>query len=184
MTGEMPPDWFADLNEDDCMRMDVRPILARGDDPLEQILAKVELLAVQDILLIEAPFDPLPLRRMLTGRGYASHAVPLSPKHWQVFFKKQDGAKLPDLPNLSDLPAFPLYRQDGVLEMDLRGLEPPNPMIAILKVIESGKAGDKFIVRLMRNPVYLYPELVERNWQAQVLEERDDGLRVEITKRT
>lgn len=182
MTGEMPPEWFAGLDEDDCTRLDVRSMLATGVDPLAEILAEVDLLPVQDILLIEAPFDPVPLRRMLAGRGYASHAVLLSPEHWQVFFKKQDRADLPVLPDLSDLPPFPLYWHEGVLEMDLRRLEPPNPMIAILKVIESDEGGNYFIVRLIRDPLYLYPELVERNWYAVVLEESDDGLMVRINK--
>ncbi len=179
MTGEITPQWLAGFDIDDCVRFDVRPILEMGVDPLEQILAREELLSGQDILIIEAPFDPVPLRRLLGGRGYASHAVSLSPKHWQVFFQKQSTAALPELP---DLPAFPMQWRNGILEMDLRSLEPPNPMIAVLKVIESGEGGERFMVRLMRDPIYLHPELVERNWYAEISEESDQGLRVQIIK--
>lgn len=179
MTGEISPEWFVDLSLDDYVQLDVRPILAKGIDPLEQILAKADTLPEQDILMIEAPFDPLPLRRLLAGRGYASHAVSLSPEHWQVFFKKQKTQILPELP---DLPAFPIQWQDGMLEMDLRRLEPPNPMIAILKIIEGGEGGDSFIVRLTRDPIYLYPELSERSWQAQILEDSGAGLKILISK--
>ncbi|MCK5424350.1 MAG: DUF2249 domain-containing protein [Emcibacter sp.] len=182
MTGEDRPEWLDEISADDCVKLDVRPILASGADPLEQILAKVDTLNPDGILLIEAPFNPLPLRRMLAGRGYASHGVPLSPKHWQVYFKKQDTADLAPLPDLSDLPAFPFYWHEGMLQMDLRRLEPPNPMVAILKVIESREGGDSFMVRLMRDPIYLYPELSERNWHAELLEEGNDGLRVMIVK--
>lgn len=182
MTSEIFPQWLANLCQDDCARLDVRPILAGGVDPLEQILAKVDQLAEQDILMIEAPFDPLPLRRMLGAKGYASHAVALSRRHWQVFFKKQERADLPQLPDFSDLPPFPHYWHEDVLEMDLRRLEPPNPMIAILKVIENGEGGNYFIARLIRDPIYLHPELVERNWHAEVIEENADGLSVKIIK--
>ncbi len=180
MTGRIQPVWFANLNVDECVHMDVRPILTGGVDPLQQILVKVDLLSSDDILLIDAPFDPVPLRRMLGARGYESNAVPISDKHWRVFFKKQDTVDLPALPDISDLPPFPLYWHEGMLEMDLRKLEPPNPMIAILKVIKGGEGGDNFMVRLIRDPIYLYPELSEQNWYAETLEENEDGLKVRI----
>lgn len=180
---EMPPTWFADLNQDDCVRLDVRPVLAAGDDPLERILCQLDQLSAADILLIEAPFDPVPLRRMLAGRGYDNHIISLSPEHWQVYFKQQAVVILPELPDLSDLPAFPYYWHEGQLEMDLRRLEPPNPMIAILKVIEAGNVTDNFRARLIRDPIYLYPELAERGWVAEVLEENDAGLLVKIIQR-
>jgi len=160
-------------------RMDVRPLLARGIDPLEQILARVSNLPDNAILQIEAPFDPLPLRRLMTGRGYDSHSVQRSEDHWQVSFRKQDGAKLPDFP---DLPDFPVTRQGDILEMDLRGLTPPNPMIAVLKLIESGQAGEGFTVRLDRDPIYLHPELAERHWHAEMVEDGDNGIRVRISR--
>ena len=181
-TGGMPPTWFADLSQDDCVRLDVRSVLAAGDDPLEQILRQVGQLSAGDVLLVEAPFDPVPLRRMLAGKGYDSHKVSLSPEHWQVYFKQQAVVILPDLPDLSDLPAFPYYWHEGQLEMDLRRLEPPNPMIAILKVIEAGAVADSFMARLIRDPIYLYPELAERGWVAEVLEANDAGLLVRLNR--
>ena len=182
MTDEITPEWLADFDENDCVRLDVRPILAGGSDPLKQILIKVDLLSAEDILLIEAPFNPVPLRRMMASKGYISHAVSKSDKHWQVYFKQHDVEDLPALPDLSELPAFPLYWYEDVLHMDLRRLEPPNPMVAILKVIEGGEGGDSFIVRLMRDPIYLYPELSERNWKAEMIAENPDGLRVRVYK--
>lgn len=176
---ELPPEWFIGLNEGDCTRIDVRPILARGTDPLELILENVAQLSPDDVLLIEAPFDPLPLRRLMAGRGYDSYGVQLSDQHWQVFFMQQEIRHLPELP---DLPVFPMQWRDGLLEMDLRGLTPPNPMIAILKIIENSTGGDDFMVRLMRDPIYLHPELVSRHWRADVVEESDDGLMVRIKK--
>ncbi|MBL6946608.1 MAG: DUF2249 domain-containing protein [Rhodospirillales bacterium] len=48
--------------------------------------------------------------------------------------------------------------------LDLRGLQPPQPAVAILKFIEGPDCGDAVLVRLEREPVFLYPELVERGW--------------------
>ncbi|MCF8473687.1 MAG: DUF2249 domain-containing protein [Emcibacter sp.] len=174
------PHWVMNCKDDHCIKLDVRPVLAEGNDPLVQIMAKVEALAEDDILRIEAPFDPLPLRRMMASRGYNCHVIEKASNHWQVYFKKQESPTLPLLPNITDLPPFPLYWQDGILEMDLRQLSPPNPMIAILKIIESGDIRGHFVVKLSRDPIYLYPELVTRKWHAEIIEQNEGGILVKI----
>ena len=179
---EKRPNWLSDACHDDHITLDVRPILASGEDPLKQILVITSDLSNDDIFRLEAPFNPHPLRKMMAGKGYESYGMELGSRHWQIFFKHQNNVTLPPLPDISDLPPFPLYWQDNILEMDLRRLEPPNPMIAILKTIESGQAGDAFHVKLVRDPIYLYPELAERHWQAKVIEENENDLRVIICK--
>lgn len=51
---------------------------------------------------------------------------------------------------------------DGV-HLDLRGLEPPGPMVAILGEIDCGATGP-VIAYMDREPIFLYPELEERGW--------------------
>ncbi|MBC8157840.1 MAG: DUF2249 domain-containing protein [Alphaproteobacteria bacterium] len=54
---------------------------------------------------------------------------------------------------------------DGAIpSFDLRGLLPPQPAVAILTFIDGPDCGDAVLVRLDREPVFLYPELVERGW--------------------
>ncbi len=174
---------ITDIDAGDIISLDVRPILAGGADPLEQILARMAELPPDAILRIEAPFDPVPLRRLLAGRGYGSSSRQISERHWQVFFKKQDMPPLPDLP---DLPDFPMVWRDGILEMDLRGLMPPDPLVAVLKVIESGRGwtddNPVFTVWLNRDPIYLHPELVERQWHTEVIRQDSDGLLIRIIR--
>lgn len=50
--------------------------------------------------------------------------------------------------------------------LDVRGMSPPGPMVAILSTIDGDAAGDAFTVHLERDPVFLYPELAERGWTA------------------
>jgi len=54
-------------------------------------------------------------------------------------------------------------------ELDLRGLEPPEPMVGILGRIEADPHRPAFTVRLERDPVHLFPELAERGWGWQYL---------------
>lgn len=52
---------------------------------------------------------------------------------------------------------------DG-LHLDVRGLEPPEPMVEILRLLEGGAVSCPVIVHLDRDPIFLYPELDERGW--------------------
>ena len=57
---------------------------------------------------------------------------------------------------------------DG-LHLDVRGLGPPEPMVAILRLIDGGEAGDVMTVHLDREPIFLYPELEARGWSYEML---------------
>jgi hypothetical protein len=57
---------------------------------------------------------------------------------------------------------------DG-LHLDLRGLPCPEPLVTILRLIDSGGAGDALIARLDQEPLLLYPELDERGWRHRLI---------------
>ncbi|RMH02718.1 MAG: DUF2249 domain-containing protein [Planctomycetota bacterium] len=50
--------------------LDVRPIVARGEDPFTLIMAAVDSLAADEVLHLAVGFDPLPLYSVLGGRGF------------------------------------------------------------------------------------------------------------------
>ena len=55
---------------------------------------------------------------------------------------------------------------DG-LHLDVRGLECPEPMVAILALIDGIDPPDTLLVHIDQDPVFLYPELAERGWVIQ-----------------
>ncbi len=73
--------------------------------------------------------------------------------------------------------------------IDVRGLEPPQPMVAILRLLDSGAAGSTVIAHLDREPIFLYPELDERGWRHEVVpgggggSDRDDEVVVRLVRR-
>lgn len=71
------------------------------------------------------------------------------------------------------------------VHIDVRGLPPPDPMVAILRLIDSGLAGT-VIARLDREPVFLYPELEDRGWCYELVPSpaRDAGVVLRITRST
>ncbi len=52
---------------------------------------------------------------------------------------------------------------DG-LHIDTRGLQPPDPFVAVIWHIEQPGQQGPVTVYLDRNPIYLFPELAERGW--------------------
>lgn len=49
------------------------------------------------------------------------------------------------------------------IEIDNRGLVPPEPMVRILSAIAEAGLGGKVIALMEREPLLLYPELERRN---------------------
>lgn len=52
--------------------------------------------------------------------------------------------------------------------IDLRGLNPPEPMVEILRLLESG-AVVSLTAHFDRDPIFLYPELDERGWSYEMM---------------
>lgn len=50
------------------------------------------------------------------------------------------------------------------MQLDNRGLSPPEPMLRILDALEKLPAGEQLIAQMDRRPVFLFPELEERGF--------------------
>lgn len=66
--------------------MDVRPILASGEDPLDLILETAVRLPEGGVLEITAPFEPVPLYAVLGDRGFAHLTEMRAPDEFVVRF--------------------------------------------------------------------------------------------------
>lgn len=60
------------------------------------------------------------------------------------------------------------------VEVDNRGLEPPEPMVRILEALEKLGPDDILVAINDRRPFFLYPQLDERGFIHRT-EEREDG---------
>jgi uncharacterized protein (DUF2249 family) len=65
---------------------DVRPILARGEEPLPLILEQVRKLGTGETVTVIAPFMPAPLIELLQSEGYASTIERQRDGGWAVNF--------------------------------------------------------------------------------------------------
>ncbi|HEY7610454.1 MAG TPA: DUF2249 domain-containing protein [Alphaproteobacteria bacterium] len=175
------PDWVRALDHATATHLDVRPILASGEDPFAKIMAVVAKLPPGAILMLEAPFDPAPLRRVLAGKGFAEHAECLAPDHWRVYFRKTPGESRPAA--AGPPAAGPrIWRDAGIAHIDVRGLNPPEPMLAILRLLEQPDCSATVIVHHEREPMFLYPELDERGWRHEVVAGEPGEVRLALTR--
>jgi hypothetical protein len=63
-----------------------------------------------------------------------------------------------------------MWRADDALHIDVRGLDQPEPMVAILRAIDSGEADTALVAHLDREPIFLYPELDDRGWSHEIVQ--------------
>ena len=61
-----------------------------------------------------------------------------------------------------------------VVPMDNRGLSPPEPLLRILGVCEALEPGDRIEAQMDRRPIFLFPELEDRELLYDCVE-RPDG---------
>jgi uncharacterized protein (DUF2249 family) len=66
--------------------LDVRPLLARGEEPLPKIMAAVEALRSGEGLVITAPFLPSPLIERLHAAGFQARPERSDDGAWKTFF--------------------------------------------------------------------------------------------------
>jgi len=69
---------------------------------------------------------------------------------------------------------------DGVLHIDVRGLPPPQPMIRILHLLGQLRDDAALVVHHERDPVWLYPELLQLGWWAETVPGEPGEVRLRI----
>ena len=71
--------------------------------------------------------------------------------------------------------------EDGV-HIDVRGLPPPEPLVAILELIASTREATAVIVHHERDPQLLYPELAEIGWSAERIDASPGEVRLKLER--
>jgi hypothetical protein len=66
--------------------LDVRELIARGEEPFPQIMTPVETLAPDEGVAVRAPFLPTPFIEALTSAGFSARPERHRDGSWQTFF--------------------------------------------------------------------------------------------------
>lgn len=74
------------------------------------------------------------------------------------------------------------WRDGDDWHIDVRGMAPPQPMVAILRLLESAAGGASVIAHLDRDPLPLYAELAERGWSAEPVSGEPGEVRLRLNR--
>jgi hypothetical protein len=173
------PDWRTVGDAASARRLDVRPMLAAGEGPFAAVMQAAGDVADGGLLLIEAPLDPQPLRRVLAGKGFSTYGERVGHGHWRIWCRRGDSGT-DKAGEASGAGRALTWHSGGAVHIDVRGLEAPKPLIAVLGLIEGGGHAGHIVVHLDREPIYLYPELEERGWRYARVPAPEGEVRLEL----
>ncbi len=143
------------------VEVDVRPTLRAGGEPFGEIMVAVAALKPGQGIRLLATFKPVPLFHVLGQRGFSHEAREIGGGDWEVLFIPAGDAEAP----AEEAAAPPAAGNDWPApeaQLDLRDLDPPEPMVRILATLETLAPGRIVSALLRREPAFLIPELARR----------------------
>jgi uncharacterized protein (DUF2249 family) len=169
--------------------VDVREDLRAGREPFSRIMAAIAELPDDAVLHLRAIFEPAPLFRVLGTRGFHHESKEWAPEDWSVWFWR-DSASAPAAPAAdasapepsAPEPTAPTAAPDEIW-LDVRGLEPPEPMVRTLAALETLERGRTLVQLNSRAPMFLLPMLGERGFTFTLDDSAPDRVLVRIRHR-
>jgi uncharacterized protein (DUF2249 family) len=168
---------------DQLLTLDVREDLRSGRAPCSQIMALANRIAVGGTFRLIAPFEPVPLYDVLRQQGFAHEALDLGGGDWEVRFTRD-----PKAAAAQALPAdgrgqtaecgcgcSSASQEGSILELDVRGLEPPQPMTRVLESLASLSEGVTLRALTDRRPIHLLDQLEARGFRGECEEHPEGG---------
>jgi len=206
---EALPEALARLPDDRLVDADVREDLRAGREPFRRIMAARRSLPAGGVLRVRAIFEPVPLYRVMANQGLGHWTERLGPEDWRVwFFEPGRFGSASDDPGepsgeeraVEDEAVGEGRAEDGragrdgqgggsgsgraadEIVLDVRGLEPPEPMVRTLEALEELPEGGILLQVNTRVPRFLLPRLEERGFTWEIDDRSDGQVRVRIRK--
>lgn len=172
---EPVPDFIHSIRKEQLIDLDVRPILAAGKDPLNTILEHVKRVKPGQILKVTNTFSPTPLISLLEKKNFLSYTHTLEDNLVETyFFKTPEATEVePEAEIKQDWDVILKRYQGKFILLDVRQLEMPLPMATILEELDKLPVVNALYVYHKRIPVFLLPELTQRNFDYRIREVTD-----------
>jgi uncharacterized protein (DUF2249 family) len=178
------PAALADLAPERITDLDVRDDLRNGVEPFQRIMNAIRSLQPGSVLRLRAIFEPVPLYHVLGKQGFAHWTEQLAPDDWRVWFYRETSA--PEGSGADDARPPAAAEDDvgdeGVVILDVRGLEPPEPMVRTLAALEQLEPGKTLVQINVRVPQFLLPKLEELGYSYEVREQNEELVRLFIRR--
>ncbi|MGH7398303.1 MAG: DUF2249 domain-containing protein [Candidatus Rokuibacteriota bacterium] len=169
------PRAVADVSDAQRVHLDVRHDIGEGREPFARIMAAVKALGDDQVLVLRVPFEPIPLYDVLGRRGLAHWTERRAQDDWSAWFYRDAAPRDPPT-------AAPVTGAGPRMVLDVRGLEPPQPMVRVLEEIDRLGPGAELEVRHDRRPIFLYPQLDELGFMHETDEPEPGLVRIRIRR--
>ena len=178
------------LEDKKSIVLDVRPLLAKGEDPFNLLQKALKNLNKDEVLEVLVDFEPIPLIRIQEKKGFVTFTF-VEKGVYHTYFKAS--AKIEETSNVSVENITTLTQEeynakvenfDGkVTTLDVRDLEMPEPLIRILESVEILKEKEGLKIFHKRIPQHLLPELEKKNLQTFICPISEGNVMLFITQK-
>lgn len=185
-TKKPKPAFLQKIQPQQIKDFDIRDIIESGNDPLKLIMKHIKELPEGFALNIINSFEPTPLILLLEKQGYESYVKTINAKQINTYFYKTNNkiVEMPHEQNWSEGWDEKLkYFGENIVTIDVRELPMPLPMHSILDALEILPAEKALFVYHKRIPVFLLPELEERNFNFRIHEIAEGNVQLLIYKK-
>lgn len=180
---EARPKALAGIPADRIVEVDVRDELRAGREPFSHIMGALRTVPPGGAFSVRAIFEPVPLYAVMKKQGFAHWTETFAEDDWRVWFyppAAAEGAPAPERAAGERNAGDAGDPEGAVIILDVRGLEPPEPMVRTLAALEELPAGATLVQINVRVPQFLLPMLEERGFTYHVREQEPDLVRVFI----
>ena len=161
------------------VELDLRDDMRSGREPFSRIMTFVRGLEDDQVLRLRTIFEPVPLFAVMAKRGFLYASEQEGPEDWSVWF--WCGARASEAAEPADAASDVADEfTDETQVLDVRGLEPPQPMLRTLAALETLPAGHDLVQVNVRVPQLLLPLLAERGYAFEVDDSRAGRVLVRI----
>ena len=176
------PQALRGIPADKLVEVDVREELRAGREPFSLIMAARHRVPEGGALSVRAIFEPVPLYAVLAKQGLVHHSERLGEADWRVWFYPAEAAPAGAEGVGPGTAATGSDEEQGVVVLDVRDLEPPEPMVRTLAVLEQLPPGGTLLHINVRVPQFLLPQLEQRGFSYEIREQKPDLVRVFIRR--
>ena len=166
MVTTVVPGALAEIGRERIVDLDVREELRAGGEPFSKIMAAVASLPPDGVLRVRAIFEPAPLYRVLGKQGFAHATEELGAEDWRVWFYRDAAVAIA-------APSQVLVDDPELVVLDVRDLDPPEPMVRTLDALTRLPRGKTLVQINSRVPQFLLPKLRQRGFVHEIREQAD-----------
>ena len=170
------------------IKLDVREEIKKGEDPFQKIMGAINLLKNDEALELINSFEPSPLYSVLKNKGF-EHITNHIDGGFEIIFYKTGNYnnanneiidkdwKNENNFNDDDLKKLAHCKE---IEIDVRELEPPQPLLKIFEIIENMDSDNALSIIHERKPIHLYPRLKDAGFKFLTKEIKEDLYSIKV----